>query len=285
MRLILSVLVCWLAGSLVIAGLHYPKPGVRTFEFFAILSLALGLLAGTLVLLRRPWRFENLLRRLLTLLICFYAGLILGFWGQSLAGKPEPSVVQVIISVLSLQGALLVFVPPFLREHDVSWAEAFGFRRHWALAVLIGFVVAGLFLPIGSMLQWASAQVLLHLRMSPEQQQVVQTLLTTNTWPERLVSGLVTIVLVPPAEEICFRGILYPWIKQAGFPRLALWGTALLFGIMHVNLLSFIPLSVLAVALTLLYERTDNLLAPISAHALFNAMNFVLLYVVQDNLR
>src|SRR5262249_29310342 len=156
--------------------------------------------------------------------------------------------------------------------------------RHTLLAVLLGFVVAGLFLPIGSMLQWASAQLLLHLRVSPEQQQVVQTLLTDNTWPGRLVSGFVTIVLLPPAEEICFLGILYPWIKEAGFPRLALWGTALLFGAMHLNLTSFIPLTVLAIALTLLYERTDNLLAPITAHALFNAMNFVLLYVVQEHI-
>jgi hypothetical protein len=249
------------------------------------LSAALALLGGTLVLLRQPWRLENLSRRLLALLICFYAGLSLGAWAQSLAGTPQPSVAQVIISVLSLQGALLVFVPPFLREHDVSWAEAFGLRRHSALALLLGVIVAGLFLPIGHVLQWASAEVLLHLRVNPEQQQVVQTLLTNNTWPGRLVSGFVTIVLVPPAEEICFRGILYPWIKQAGFPRLALWGTALLFGAMHLNLLSFIPLTVLAVALTLLYERTDNLLAPITAHALFNAMNFVLLYVVQDQLR
>ena len=39
----------------------------------------------------------------------------------------------------------------------------------------------------------------------------------------------------------------------------------------------FLPLFVLALALTWLYEKTDNLLAPITAHALFNAVNFTLL--------
>ena len=45
------------------------------------------------------------------------------------------------------------------------------------------------------------------------------------------------------------------------------------------------PLAVLALVLTALYERTDNLLAPITAHALFNALNFATLLVIAANLR
>jgi membrane protease YdiL (CAAX protease family) len=91
------------------------------------------------------------------------------------------------------------------------------------------------------------------------------------------VLGFVTILLAPLAEEVLFRGILYPWIKQIGFPRLALWGTSLLFAVVHMNLVTLLPLLLLALLLAQLYERTDNLLAPISAHALFNALNFGLL--------
>jgi membrane protease YdiL (CAAX protease family) len=36
----------------------------------------------------------------------------------------------------------------------------------------------------------------------------------------------------------------------------------------------FLSLTVLAVILTLLYETTDNLLAPILTHSLFNLANF-----------
>jgi len=78
-----------------------------------------------------------------------------------------------------------------------------------------------------------------------------------------------------------FRGILYPVIKQAGYPRLAWWGTALLFALVHLNLVTFVPLLVLALLLTELYERTGNLLAPITAHLLFNALNFAALLVLQ----
>jgi len=43
----------------------------------------------------------------------------------------------------------------------------------------------------------------------------------------------------------------------------------------------FLPLFALAMLLTLLYERTNNLLAPITAHSLFNALNFALYYILQ----
>jgi len=86
------------------------------------------------------------------------------------------------------------------------------------------------------------------------------------------------IVLAPVGEELLFRGLLYPWIKQAGFPRMALWGTAILFAAIHINLVLFVPLLVLALALTALYEWSDNLLAPIVAHSVFNALNLALLH-------
>src|SRR5262249_9857803 len=92
-----------------------------------------------------------------------------------------------------------------------------------------------------------------------------------------LVLGVGTIAVAPFAEEILFRGILYPWIKAAGFPRIALWVTAIAFGAVHMNVMNFLPLFVLALVLTLLYEKTNNLMAPIAAHSLFNAVNFVML--------
>ena len=96
-----------------------------------------------------------------------------------------------------------------------------------------------------------------------------------------MVLGIITIGLAPFAEEVLFRGILYPWIKQLGFPRLALWSTSLLFAAIHLSPVSFVPLAALALGLAILYERTNNLLASIAAHALFNGFNFTLLYLFQ----
>src|SRR5439155_16515048 len=114
-----------------------------------------------------------------------------------------------------------------------------------------------------------------------QEQQAVHALRVANTWSNRLVLAVLALVLAPVVEETFFRGMLYPAIKQAGFRRLALWGVSLLFACVHSNAVSFVPLLVLAILLTALYERTGNLLAPISAHALFNGLNFVLLYLFE----
>jgi membrane protease YdiL (CAAX protease family) len=54
-----------------------------------------------------------------------------------------------------------------------------------------------------------------------------------------------------------------------------------LFGVIHFNLSSLVPLTVLALILIWLYEYTGNLLAPIAAHCVFNGANFVALFFQQ----
>jgi membrane protease YdiL (CAAX protease family) len=44
---------------------------------------------------------------------------------------------------------------------------------------------------------------------------------------------------------------------------------------------ALVPLFVLALALTWLYEKTGNLLAPIAAHSFFNAANLIVLYCLK----
>lgn len=289
-RLLLGVFVCIYAGSLVLSAVRCAGLGGKTAgRFFPVAAVAWCFLGATLFLIRKPWSFEAVGRRMMLLLGCFYSGLLLGFWAEKLAGTPPAngSVGQMIVSTLSFQGAALVLLGWFIREHQARWREAFGFGNHWRRAVLIGLMVACIFLPVGWWLQQLSAELMVHLprlHLKPEMQAPVRVLQMAGSWPDRLVLGVITILLAPVAEEALFRGVLYPAIKQAGFPRLALWGTALLFAAVHVNLATFAPLFVLALVLTVLYERTDNLLAPIVAHSTFNASNFTLLYLWERQL-
>ncbi|MGB9602398.1 MAG: type II CAAX prenyl endopeptidase Rce1 family protein, partial [Limisphaerales bacterium] len=45
----------------------------------------------------------------------------------------------------------------------------------------------------------------------------------------------------------------------------------------HNNLVAALPLAFFGIILTIVYEVTGNLLAPIIAHSLFNLMNFLIL--------
>jgi len=80
-----------------------------------------------------------------------------------------------------------------------------------------------------------------------------------------------------------FRGVLYPAIKRAGYPKLAWWATSIVFAAIHLNLTIFLPLLLLSLLLVWLYEQTDNLLAPLTAHALFNAANLALFFMSTDS--
>lgn len=281
-RFVLCAIVFFFCGSLLLTMLHHPALGHRAdLRFYRCTAAGLGCAATSLIYIYRPWNEWNVLSRLGGYLLCLFAGLILGGLAQSTTVAVGPSVSQMIVAALSLQGAVLVLIPHFLQEQKLTWSEAFGFRNNRGQAVVMGLALGCIFVPVGMGLQWLSAEIMVHLPyfpLKPQQQESVQTLQMAVTWFNRVVLGVITIVLAPAAEEMVFRGILYPAIKHAGFPRLALWGTVLLFALIHFNLVTFLPLTLLALCLTLLYERTDNLLATITAHALFNAINFVLLY-------
>ena len=174
-----------------------------------------------------------------------------------------------------LHGGTLLLVSVFLREHGVGWWEGFGFRSSGilrTLALAVAGVVAAL--PVALMLQHLSALGMKSVSVQPEVQVVVQTLQETQTMEQRVFFAFVAILGAPVVEEILFRGILYPAIKQRGWPKLALWGTSLLFALTHANTATFLPLTFFAMVLVFLYERTGNLLAPILTHSLFNAANY-----------
>ncbi len=284
-RLLVALLVSQILGSVALAVVRFAKTGqaLNPWLFAALVAGSVVCLGATLFVLRKPWELERFARAFVVMMILLYLGMMLGAFAQHFAGKTSGghSTFRTIVATLSFQGAALLFIWCFVREHGVGWREAFGFSVNWKMALILGVAVGSIFLPLGQLLQMASATLMTHLNVKPEIQPAIQALQDTATWTDRVVIGIAAIGLAPIAEELLFRGILYPGIKQAGFPRAALWGTSLLFACIHWNLPTFVPLLLLAVTLTLLYEKTRNLLAPIAAHALFNALNFAMFYVVE----
>lgn len=235
------------------------------------------------MLSEKPWKVEAVMWLVLALLGCMLmggaiAGLLKG--GGTAPASDRVSSVSFIISTLSFHGAILVLVCLFVRYHQTNWATAFGFsspRQTRAVLLAVGTTV--LVLPIAFLLGDLSARVMTMFHVEPVAQKAVTTLQNAVEVGPQIYFGFMAVAAAPVAEELLFRGILYPAIKTAGYPRLALWGTSVLFGASHLNLAIFIPLTFLAIALTWLYETTDNLLAPILTHSLFNTTNFFWLIV------
>ena len=197
--------------------------------------------------------------------------------------QSDEGLGSIVVGTLCLQGAAWPLILFFLRQHGVGWGTAFGFRGPrpgLALLTAVGFILV--ILPVVVLLQWTSISALEKLGLPPENQAAVELLANAHSWWTIVYLGVFAIVIAPVAEEFIFRGMLFPFLKQLGHPKLAWFGASALFALIHLNVPTFVPLFVFALALTWLYERTDNLLAPITAHALFNAANLaVLLWQIQ----
>ncbi len=215
-------------------------------------------------------------------LFCFCLGLMMVGLLQKAglaAFRPPDGFGAVLLGTLGFQGAAWPLILFFLWQHQSGWREAFGFRGpQLPRALLLALLVVILLLPVALGLQQISAVALTKLGWHPEDQLAVTLLAGTKSWWLRVYLGVFAVVLAPVAEEFIFRGMLYPFVKQLGWPRLAWFGVSFAFALIHDDAATFVPLFVLALALTWLYEKTDNLLAPIAAHSLFNATNLVLLH-------
>jgi membrane protease YdiL (CAAX protease family) len=233
------------------------------------------------MLSEKPWRAEAVMLFCAAQSVCLAAGLTLVGLLQK-AGfavfKSPDGFGTVLLATLSFQGAAWLLIWIFLRQHQTDWRDAFGLRKNnLPHALLVALAVAIVILPAALLLENGSAALLEKIGWPPENEAAVR-LLTDAKSPElRVYLGFFAVVLAPVAEEFIFRGMLYPFVKQLGWPRLALFGTSFLFAAIHLDAAIFAPLFVLALALIWLYEKTDNLLAPIAAHSLFNAANLVIL--------
>ena len=224
-----------------------------------------------------------MLALMLRLLACFAVGMVLDLFTRSaFPATYERWGLHVIIVTLSLQGSALVCIALFLREHGVTWPQAFGFNNARLRALGRGLLVGVVVIPGTMIIHFAYVNLLKLLHYPVEDQTAVELLREAHSAGKILYMGFATILLVPVAEEVFFRGILYPLLKRTGYPQLALWGAAAIFAGIHLDVAVFVPLVFLAVMLTLLYEWTNNLLACIVVHSLFNTTNFVMLFLLDN---
>jgi membrane protease YdiL (CAAX protease family) len=188
---------------------------------------------------------------------------------------PDERFYSFVIGSVSFQFVGLILAHAFLRTHEVTWSEFLGFNlSNFRRAVLLGLGIAILAVPVALLVNELSRVVVTSMTGSAEMQPTMKVLQVSVSLPQRILFGATAIVVAPLIEEILFRGILYRTLQQLGYPRLGLYGTSILFGLIHANLVTLLPLSCLAVVWALLYDRTNNLMASIASHSLFNAVNF-----------
>ena len=229
----------------------------------------------------KPWRGEAVLFFIAAQISCLIFG---GGTGALLhkAGVPgfraDSNFGTIFLETFSFQGVACFLMWIFFRIHDVDWRDVLGFRKPTLLrSLLLSLGMVIYVLPVALELQQVSLAMMEKIHWAPQNEAAVELMTEAGSIASKVYLAIFALVLVPVAEEFIFRGVLFPFIKQLGFPKTAWIGVNLFFALIHADAGIFISLFFLALALTWLYEITDSLVAPIFAHALFNAANLVVL--------
>ena len=96
--------------------------------------------------------------------------------------------------------------------------------------------------------------------------------------------ALLACVVAPIAEEVLFRGILHRWLAHRFNVVVGTIVSSIAFGAIHMNLASLVPLTLLGVIFSCLYQRTGNLWTTIFMHAVYNGAMLtvqILVFLVQ----
>jgi membrane protease YdiL (CAAX protease family) len=235
----------------------------------------------------KPWRTEAVLLFSAAQFLCFGLSVVTAALLQKLGVpgfKDDYDFGFVFVATFGFQGMTWILMERFFWAHDLSLREGLGLRKRNLLRSFLfalGVVIA--ILPVAYLLESGSAALMEKMHWIPKDEEAVKLLTGATSWASQVYLAIFTVVVVPVAEEFIFRGMLFPFIKQLGFPITAWVGVSLLFALIHLTPALFVPLFVLSLALIWLYEVTDNLMAPIFAHALFNSTGLVLLHF-QNNM-
>lgn len=150
------------------------------------------------------------------------------------------------------------------------------------LKISLGYLLAGLpaILVISSL--WNLMLTYL-LELQVQAQEVVDMFVNADSVLDRVLLTLLASVIAPVTEELIFRGYLYQVAKRyIGFLGSMIL-ISILFALIHVSLAAFVPLFLLAILLTLSYERTGSIMAPIVMHAIFNTFMISQLWFVDPS--
>lgn len=250
---------------------------------FALCGALLGVAFAFDAVRRRDARLPALLPRataplpdtvtpLLFALIAWFGGnLAVALLLRPANGAPTPTLVTFVLgSALHLALAVALFL---FARHAPQYEGGRAPARFRLLAIGAGTGLAAFAVVyvVGQAIVGAYAAA----GREPPQQETVQFMSDAQGW-ELVLASVLAVVVAPFAEEVFFRGILFPALAREMPVAAALVLQALLFGAVHVSQLSHLvfmaPLTLVGLATGWIYLRTRSLSAAVMAHAVFNAV-------------
>ncbi len=86
-------------------------------------------------------------------------------------------------------------------------------------------------------------------------------------------------IVVPFAEELFFRGVLYRWLRNHWKPWAASLASSIVFGLLHGEFSLIVATFVMGVVLAWFYERSKSLWPSVVIHVVNNSLSILVVYV------
>lgn len=226
----------------------------------------------------QSWNFLDVILISVGAVVLFVAGFLLLRWLP--IPRPDGDNISILLAVafaaleaMALIGSIFLF-GVFRRR--MPWTSL-GLRPAPMLWWLVAFFAGLIITPLAGMI---ALTIRLTLGLPLENPQLPFLLPEDlNLWGALsmiLLGGLV----VPFAEELFFRGLIYSWIRD----RLGVWMgigiSALIFGLIHLELSVAGTAFILGLLLAWIYERSGSLWPAVLIHAMNNTVQILLLYVL-----
>jgi membrane protease YdiL (CAAX protease family) len=240
-----------------VAGMSPPPLSYQTRMIAFVTYLASPLAVSLPLLFLRPWlyRLPDVTVGRLTVAL----NLILYL--------PIVCLTLVVLSHLAASES-----PDRFRPTPRAMLAALGFRTENALADMgAGLLGYALITPLtvfaGALSAWLFQRFSTPVHPTMAQMALLQTPL------DKCLLLLETAIAAPIVEEMMFRGLLYPAMRERWGRTRGILLSAAIFAIVHPTLPGqFLPLWTLGIGLTLAYERRGSLLPGIVMHGLNNSL-------------
>lgn len=282
-------------------NLDTPALVAATFGFLVLtagIAVDIALLARVLasrdtlrqrmrVLRQRPWSWSNGGRILgaLAVVNCALVFVVLAVNSVCREDSDLSISATILSQVVLFHGLGLAAIAASLRGRRVSWAAAFGIEpRRLVRCVGAGILCYVAAVPVLTVSGLVYRLALTAIGYEASPQHVVSVFLGPDRplWLQLLI-GTVAVVVAPFAEEVIFRGVALPLLSKRLPLSTAICAVSALFAALHFHIPSLVPLFVIAVAFSLAYIYSGNILVPIVMHAVFNAVSLAVFLALRGS--
>ena len=224
--------------------------------------------------------FPALILCAISLLSMLVASLAVGvvLYSQGLEALTTPAAMRWVQAGTSVATFIIpVFVWRIFFPH--FWAGGYSPKLLTARSLLLGLLLVAGAIPVALLLEYPNSLIPMPYwvdNLNAASQQVLVALLAQPGTGALIANLLVIAILAALSEELFFRGTLQPLLHRAFGGHAAVWTTAVIFALVHMEFTAIIPRVFLGAVLGYLYLYTRSIWIPVLGHSLNNALAVVL---------